>query len=404
VFLYDILKVIYSPVKAFREVLANPKYIGPIIIIIISLFLTLGMQYVSVSKHYVETIAPANRVDWTNSTNPSQIWTSNGSISAINATVYGVLVGDYAVRSFVDGTQGIWLKRTNIGTINCSEAGGFRTFYYKLGYTAFNQTPAVQNVSSAKLRLFSFNNESRYFEFDLLSGNRYLNKSGWTDVNITLTLESGWKQVNSSDWSSITGIEFKFDFPQNGLLTLILNDLYFGGKYELLYDAVGSSYWLSSTLIASVFDLFLRWLILAGMLWLTIKVFHAEGSQFKTLLIIVGYTFAIMFVYVPINMLIISQLPTLHFPYRVVFPASARETDLANIATSNIYATNWTFTPPYLAFIVISYISHAWTICLFTIALKILKDFSWKKAAVISLVAYVMAIVLTAVVGQLFSF
>ena len=45
-FIYDVAKVIYSPIKAFREILANPKYVGPIIIIIISLFLTMGTQYV----------------------------------------------------------------------------------------------------------------------------------------------------------------------------------------------------------------------------------------------------------------------------------------------------------------------------------------------------------------------
>ena len=399
-FLYDIFKVVYSPVKAFREILTNPRYIGPVLIIVISLLLTMGTNYVSVTKHYVEAINPTSRIAWTNTTTPSSLWTSNAppeNITATSNTGSDLLAGNYSVCALVSNNTEIWLKTTDIGTINCSDTSGFKTFYYKLKYTGFNQTLASQNASYAKLRLFSLKNESNYFEYDLLSNQRYLNKSqAWIDANVTLV--SGWTSNGFPDWKNITGIKFDLRFLEKGQLSLNLNDLHFGGKYELLTDSIGFSFWLTSTLVSSAFDIFLRWLIFAGLLWLTIKVFQPEGSPFRTILIIVGYAFAIVFVYVPIDILSVSQLPLLYFPDKVVFPLTGRELATSSLATSSIYSTFWTSTVPYNFFIGVWYASHVWTIALFAIALRTLQNFSWKKAVLISVIAYIMALVVRAII------
>jgi hypothetical protein len=399
VFLYDIFKVIYSPVKAFREVLGNPRYIGPIIIIIISVFLTIGTQYVSVSKHYVETITPTSpRDSWTNMTTPSSLWATNassGNVTAYSNANNDLLAGNYSIQALASNTSEILLKTTDIGTINGSE---FKTLYYKLMYSGFNQTQMPLNASYAYLRLFSLNNESDYFEFNLLSNQRYLNNSqAWIDANVTLV--SGWTSNGSPNWQNITGIEFILVFPQNGQLSLYLNDLYFGGEYKILYDAVGFSYWLSSTVVSSVFDILLKWLIFAGLLWLTLKVFQPQGSSpFKTFLIVVGYAFAVMFVYVTIDMLSVSQLPTLYFPNKVIFPLTGRDIQNASIITNNIYNTYWTPTIAYDAFIGAWYVSHVWTIGLFSVALKTLQNFSWKKAVIISIIAYIIGLFVRAII------
>jgi len=397
-FLYNIIKVLYSPIKAFQEILGNPKFKGPVLIIIISLLLTLGTHYISASKHYVEQITPSNRVAWTNMSDPSPMWASNGNISALQAT-YEILTGNYTVRTLVSNGTEIWLETTNIETINCSGNSGLKTFYYKLLYIHMSSL----NASTATLRLFSLKNESNYFEFDLLSfPGRYINKSiSWIDANITVgESASGWVQSpgGSPSWANITGIEFFLKFAESSKpLSLQLNDLYFGGKYTTYLDVLFSD-WLALTIIMSTFDFFIKWLILAGLLWLTVKVFHAEGSTFKTLLVIVGYTFAIMLVYVPIEIISVSQLSPIYFPYKVVFPMTAREIELAKIATSNIYAANWSSTAPYSVFVATWYISYAWTAALCTIALRILHNFSWKRASIISIVAIIMALFVRAMV------
>jgi hypothetical protein len=400
-FLYDIFKVIYSPVKAFREALENPRLIGPVLIIIISLFLTFGAQYVSVSKHYTETITPTNPRDlWTNMTNPSSMWTSNAppeNITAASNANSDFLAGNYSVRAFVSNMSEIQLKTISIGTINCSGTSGFRTLYYKLMYSSFNQTQAPQN---ATLRLLSLDNESDYFEFNLLNNPLYLNKSQtWTDANVTLGSE--WTSNGTPTWENITGIEFTLIFPQKGQLSLHLNDLYFGGKYEPFVNTVGLSNWLTPTVFTSVFDILLRWLVFAGLLWLTVKVFQPKGSPFKTLLIIVGYSFAITFVYVSLYILSVPQLPILYLPNKVDFPLTGLEIATASSVASSILDKYWVHTITYNFLLGIEFISYAWTIGLFSIGLKTLQEFSWKKAFAISLVAYVMGLFVMNILSSL---
>jgi hypothetical protein len=44
------------------------------------------------------------------------------------------------------------------------------------------------------------------------------------------------------------------------------------------------------------------------------------------------------------------------------------------------------------------YVSYAWTIGLFAIALKTLQNFSWKKAVLISMVAFIIALYVRAII------
>jgi hypothetical protein len=105
-----------------------------------------------------------------------------------------------------------------------------------------------------------------------------------------------------------------------------------------------------------------------------------------------------MFVYVTVDILSVSQLPLLHFPNEVIFPVTGREIQAASVATNNIYTTYWTPTPAYDAFIGVWYVSHAWTIGLFAIALRVLQNFSWKKAVVMSIMAYTIGLFLRAII------
>jgi len=401
VFLYDIFKVIYSPIKAFKEIMTNPRYIGPILIVIVSLFLTLGTQYISVSKQNVETIMPSNPVAWTNMTDPSSRWTSNAPPANVTAapTRGQIPAGNYSVSAFLSNTTAIWLSTTSIGTINCSQTSGFKILYYKLNYSQ----PSPINASDATLRLFSEDNESKYFEHNLLDFGTYINGSdSWIDTNVTLT-NPDWTAVGSPNWSSITGMQIMLNFSKATPVILQLNAVYFGGKYEPFTEAVGLATWLFSTITASFFDIFLRWLIFAVLLWLTIRVFNPAGSPFRTLLIIVGYSFAIMFVYLPLELFSLSQLPSLYFAHKIVFPLSPREIAVASSATSDIYASKWTSTSAYIAFIGIEYASYAWMIGMFTVGVRTMQNMSWKRAAIICVVSYFIALFVISLVSSLVS-
>jgi len=53
-FAYEVIKVIYSPFKAFKEIVQNPRYLGPVMVMILFVAAYTGFSYVATSKLYDE--------------------------------------------------------------------------------------------------------------------------------------------------------------------------------------------------------------------------------------------------------------------------------------------------------------------------------------------------------------
>ena len=84
-FVIWVLKVLYSPLKAFEEIVNNPTVKGPILILIIMLPLVIGGQYVSGTKLFLEVPSPEK--DWWTekpSNSPTFLWQSTGNITFDN--------------------------------------------------------------------------------------------------------------------------------------------------------------------------------------------------------------------------------------------------------------------------------------------------------------------------------
>jgi hypothetical protein len=66
-FAYGIFKVIYAPHKAFKEIAQNPRYIGPILIMILFIAANVAAAYAFLAKTYVEATVPSseNKDLWT---------------------------------------------------------------------------------------------------------------------------------------------------------------------------------------------------------------------------------------------------------------------------------------------------------------------------------------------------
>ena len=97
-FLNDIAEIIYAPKKAYKRILANPKYLGIIIIFLLFIGLALGYEYSQFSKVHIETTSPVAGVmqDYNNATNwlaDDNVMLSNTYDDYFNNTVY---LADYA--------------------------------------------------------------------------------------------------------------------------------------------------------------------------------------------------------------------------------------------------------------------------------------------------------------------
>ena len=384
-FVREIFRVLYSPLEAFKEIAKKPDVKGPMLILLITVLVTAGAQYISASKTSFENPTPETDT-WTESTS---LWTSNGVLSDDTDRI----VGNYSVKSFSSSDTCIWMKLTEIGPFDCSGDSGYRGFSFRIKWIHQNEKPPSSN---ATLQLFSYE-ENRYFQCNL--GNNITSSSNeWANSTVSVGIEQGWVPVNSPDWKNITGLEFRLAWlPSDAAnLTMKIDDVYFGEYVSPLASDFFTG-WLVSSLMGSATDFIIRWILYAGLLLLTIKIFGGKTGPWSALFNVVGYVFAVTMVYITIDALLINMLPSLSFPLKAWSPVAGEE-EIGLALWNQIIQDNWGTTWTYNLRYYLPFTFHAWTAALGTIALHFAREFAWKKAAVISVMAYIMLIFLKAVI------
>jgi len=380
----EVFRVLYSPLKAFREIVSKPDIKGPILILILILVITAVAQYASASKLSIET-APLGTDNWTEESIAH--WSSNGAIT----NNIDHITGNYSIQSFISNDTLIWMKKTDIGQFNCLEEAGFKALSFRIKWIHQN---GKFPWSSATLRLFSLD-ESRYFKLnstDLISNST----DKW--ANITVNIGPGaseWIQVNSPSWENVTGLEFEMGWLASdiGNLTMRIDDLFFGKYISFLATNMYGSTIIPS-IIDGVFVFFLNWAIFAGVLMVCTVTLREKVGPWKTFFIVIGYVFSITIVYILVRALLISALPELRVQYEAwkawdPNATEAERTIAIEIITQQIqkyWSPSWIYQiGSYLIFAM-----DAWTVILSVIAIHILREISWKKAVAIALLGYIV--------------
>src|SRR4030067_1715809 len=68
----DIFKVLYAPHRAFNDIVKNPRYLGPLLILIIFVAAQVSSAYVIADKSFVEQTMPA--------ADQGDSWTENAAL------------------------------------------------------------------------------------------------------------------------------------------------------------------------------------------------------------------------------------------------------------------------------------------------------------------------------------
>ncbi|UCE28615.1 MAG: hypothetical protein JSV85_04880 [Candidatus Bathyarchaeota archaeon] len=383
-FVHEIFRVLYSPFKAFKEIVKNPDVKGPILILLITVVATAGEQYISASKTFFENPTP-DLDSWTEST---LLWSPNNTLSCDTDRI----VGNCSVKSLVSNDTSIWMKKkipTDLWPLVCSGDSGYTSFSFRIKWIHSVATLP----SDATLRLFS-GDESNYFEFDLKD--RISDSSDkWSSVNVSIGPQSqGW--TNQANWENITALEYRLSWSNAANITIKIDDLYFG-KYVSSYITDVFTGWLVGSLMGSTTDFLIRWILFAGLLLLIIKIFGGETGPWSALFNVVGYVFAVMMVYIVIDTLLISMLPPLSFPFRAWSPVAGEE-EIGIMLLSQIIDSSWGTTLAYNIRYYLPFAVHVWIVALGTTAVHFAREFSWEKAAAISAMSYIMLILLKAVI------
>jgi len=372
--LKNIFKVIYAPQKAFKEIIQNPKYIGPILIMILFAAANMGYFYTIVSKTYVEqTLPTAEQLDkWTENatlwTKPLGVDVKDNFVDYINGTYYG----NRSIKfSIVNSTQ-ISMQLNDIGPINCSGQDGYKNLHLRIKRTSPDDPP-----KNATIYLLSATS-SDYFYYNLTE--RFSNSTNkvWNNLTIPLATKSWLNNSADANWGNVTGLKLEFAWHINWNITLLVDGLFFGGIFKSQAENA-TSYMLNFSIV-SFMQFTIRWVFLGGLLYIMTKAFKAK-TVWRPLLILVGFALITMFVQAVINVAAFSTLPRLDYPLEFLGGVKGE--------TENAY--NKIMEKTLLVSQISGYIQIAiifWTIALCAIATRLLTEFSWSKSFLVATVAY----------------
>jgi len=369
----EVFEVLYSPVNAFRKIIEKPDFKGVLLVLVLVISSMIISQYIVASKLLLENRAPEND-DWTESLINQHKWVSNGSPSIDDADYQmGNVDGNHSIASSVLTETSIWLNITDVCSINCSETGYNELFFWIKWTHEEGLSPSL-----GTLKLFS-GSEDSYFESDI-SG--LLKSNGeWTNTTLNVGPDQGWTSSNSSDWQSITGIEFKLDWSSSANLTMKIDGLFFR-KFVPFIEVAGISGLIQLVVINLTLPFIMNWILWSALLVVVAKLFQEDLGRWSVLLVIIGYSYVATVVYTLANVAFLATLPPLNW---YLDPA----------ITQALLNELWN---PLLAYQVSLYlpsVGSIWIAALGAVVVRLLLKATWGKALVISAVAFGLNFVLS---------
>lgn len=372
----EVFEVLYSPVNAFRKIIEKPDFKGVLLVLVLVISSMIISQYIVTSKLLLENRTPEND-DWTESLTNQHNWVSNGS-PLLDETDYqmGNVDGNHSITSSVLTETSIWLKITDIGSINCSETGYNELFFWIKWTHEEGLSPSL-----GTLKLFSGSEDS--FESDITG---LLKSNGeWTNATLNVGPDQGWTSNNSPDWQSITGIEFILDWSSSANLTMKIDGLYFKKFSSPLITGEFSGL-LIPIILQVVMNFAMDWILWAGILIIVAKLFQEDLGRWNVFFVIIGYSFIATVVYTLVNAVSLSTLPMLNVP-------------LDADALNALLDVSWRPLLAYQLSLYIPVIGEVWIAALGAVVVRLMKEMTWSKAATIAAVAFAIRFLLRLFLG-----
>jgi hypothetical protein len=373
----ELIEVLYSPVKAFRKIIEKPDFKGVLLILVLVIASTAFFQFVYYSKQLPEIRMPEDDA-WTEALTNSHNWTSNG-LPYLDNTDYkmGNSDGNHSVASSVINETSIWLK-IDFDSVNCSGENGYNELFFWIKW--INEAEMVP--SSGTLRLFS-GSEDSYFESTITE---FSSSSGeWTNATLKVGSNQGWSSNKSPDWQNITGIEFRLVWLDAANLTMKIDGLFFR-NYVSQIEAVGFSGAIFSILFSVTFTVAMNWILWAGIVVIVSKLFGEDLGKWNVFFVIIGYAFIAIVVCTLASALTFSSLPVVRVP-------------LDNELRIAVFNEVWLPNLAYQVGTLILWVGEIWVAALSAVVIRVMKNTTWGRAAVIAAVAFAIRFILRLFIG-----
>jgi hypothetical protein len=395
----NILKVIYAPHKAFKDILLNPRYLGAFILLIIFVVLQVGSAYVVASHSNLEQTMPTGTQGdvWTEN---AAMWRADPGVNIMNNTV------DYLNSSAIVaggpayfGSTSVEFTASNVSAVrmeldlskiseqvDCG-SGGFKNVSLRVKIVAPDAKPT--NVS---LYLNSLNASSFYYDLTEAFSNSTVNV--WN--NITIPVGSGpWiSSGNTASWENITGVKMEFIWPSNSNLGLRLDGLFFGGKYATPLVLYGDAAFLAQAALNGVAPFIFEWIILTAVLYLIIKMLKGNLT-WKPLMVAVGFALVVLVIQAVIFALLYLTLPNLYYPLAILAGIPGESTAAFAVISDQIALIT-------LISSVVQVAAYLWTVGLGAIITHDITGlapdippFGWGKSVIVSGASFLVTLLVT---------
>ena len=329
--LTDIVEVLYAPRKAFKRVVANPKYLGAIIIFLLFVGLQVGYAIGQFSKIELEQTQPVSGViqTFTNATSwaaAPNVDLTNNFDDYYNNTVfianllrpptdplaYYPLFGNFSLQIDAADTNTVSAALIDTTDVDCTE-NGFQNLTLNVKLVQPQFAP-----QTATLTLYSLA-ESNYYTYDLtsdLAAASAINQWGNLTIQVGPNAQ-GWSETGNPQWNNITSLSLQFDYPESQNITIRIGALFFRGLYltPMEYNSVGL---LVQFIQVYSLQFGFTWLLLSIFIYLLCRGLKSP-VLWKPLFIVMGFAMMVMVIRAAISVIATVAMPSLYYPFDVSF-------------------------------------------------------------------------------------
>lgn len=329
--LNDIAEVLYAPVKAFKRIIENPKYLGAVIILLLFVGVALAYESAEISKVYSEntypsvdklpmltnaTLTSGNNLAWRGSQGVNfsnnfvdyfdySIYVFQPGLSPNDTASYYSLYGNNSLQIDAANTQNITAALGNVFNVNC-DANGFHNITMAIELVSPNGTVPTK----ATLTLYSIN-DADFYTYDLtpsLSNTALV--GSWENLTIPVGPSAqGWTSNGSPTWSNITSLKMDLTYPTNSDITVRIGALFFRGQYlpSLGLDII------ERLLLSFALQFAFTWFVLSAIMFLVFKGLKTNIT-WKPIIVAIGFALVVMVIRELVNLVAALAMPTIYLP------------------------------------------------------------------------------------------
>jgi len=414
----DIVKVVYAPQKAFKQLIENPKYLGTLLILLLFIGIQVGYEYAQFSKTYTEQTSPT--VDQLSAYTNATLWRSGSGIALsnyyndyFNYSVYVAALGttptDPQGYYSLFGNSSLEIDAVNTNNISAALGDAFNVDCSASGFQNLSMTikmVAPQTApQSAALTLYSLN-DSNYYTYDLTSSLSNTTAIGlWQNLTIPVgSTAQGWTSGGAPTWGNVTALKLDFNYLANSNITIRIGALFFRGQYQTPIEYNNTGLLLQFLQVFSLQFIF-SWFLLTGLIYLFFKGLKTNVA-WKPIFVALAFAMFVMVIRALVNLVAALALPPVYYSFdlslgvrfdafgSVFYPPEA--VGALSAQSQAIFSSADSLTSAF-RFVTsgIFYVAYVWLGALCTIIVGTLKpEFSMVKRIVISGVSIAVTILL----------